>query len=119
MKLNADSAANKAAANAEKPTTVEKIIVVQRTGMDVPMQGGRDVWWHDEMAKVNADCPCEEMDAEDPLFILYTSGSTGKPKGVQHNVGGYMVFTAMTHKYIFDYHDGDVFWGTADIGLVT
>ena len=119
MKTNADLAAEKALASKEKPTTVEKVIVVKRTGMEVPMQDGRDVWWEDEMAKVNADCPCEEMDAEDPLFILYTSGSTGKPKGVQHNVGGYMVYTAMTHKYIFDYHDGDVFWCTADIGWVT
>ena len=119
MKTNADLAAQKAAADAEKPTTVEKIIVVKRTGIDVPMQDGRDVWWHDEMDGVSADCPCEEMDAEDPLFILYTSGSTGKPKGVQHSVGGYMVFSAMTHKYIFDYHDGDVYWCTADIGWVT
>jgi acetyl-CoA synthetase len=119
MKTNADKAAEKAAASADKPTKVEKIIVVKRTGVDVPMQAGRDVWWHDEMDGVSADCPCEEMDAEDPLFILYTSGSTGKPKGVQHTVGGYMVFTALTHKYIFDYHDGDIYWCTADIGWVT
>ncbi len=119
MKTNVDSAAEKAQAAKEKPTTVEKVIVVKRTGMEVPMQDGRDVWWEDEMAKVSADCPCEEMDAEDPLFILYTSGSTGKPKGVQHNVGGYMVYTAVTHKYVFDYHDGDIFWCTADIGWVT
>jgi acetyl-CoA synthetase len=83
------------------------------------MTEGRDVWWHEEMANASPDCPCEEMDAEDPLFILYTSGSTGKPKGVQHTVGGYMVYTAMTHKYIFDYHDGDIYWCTADIGWVT
>ena len=119
MKTNADAAADKAAVDAEKPTTVEKIIVVKRTGVEVPMKEGRDVWWHEEMAKVSADCPCEEMDAEDPLFILYTSGSTGKPKGVQHTVGGYMVYTAVTHKYIFDYHDGDIYWCTADIGWVT
>ncbi len=119
MKTNADLAAQKALTDDENPTIVEKIIVVKRTGMEVPMQDGRDVWWEDEMARVNADCPCEEMDAEDPLFILYTSGSTGKPKGVQHNVGGYMIYTALTHKYIFDYHDGDIFWGTADIGWVT
>jgi len=112
MKTNADKAAGKA-------SCVEKIIVVKRTGVEVPMQAGRDMWWEDEMAKVSADCPCEEMDAEDPLFILYTSGSTGKPKGVQHNVGGYMVYTAITHKYIFDYHDGDIYWCTADIGWVT
>jgi acetyl-CoA synthetase len=83
------------------------------------MKNGQDLWWHDEMAKVSAQCEPELMDAEDPLFILYTSGSTGKPKGVQHNVGGYMVYTAITHKYIFDYHDGDIYWCTADIGWVT
>ncbi len=112
MKTNADKAASKAAC-------VETIIVVKRTGREVPMEDGRDVWWATEMGKVTADCAPEEMDAEDPLFILYTSGSTGKPKGVQHSVGGYMVYTAMTHKYIFDYHDGDVYWCTADIGWVT
>jgi acetyl-CoA synthetase len=119
MKTNADLAAQKAAADPDSPTTVAKIIVVKRTGVEVPMQPGRDVWWHEEMAKVSADCPCEVMDAEDPLFILYTSGSTGKPKGVQHNVGGYMVYTAVSHKWIFDYHDGDIYWCTADIGWVT
>ncbi len=112
MKANADVAATKAAC-------IKRIIVVKRTGQDVAMQAGRDVWWHDEMAKVDAKCEAEQMDAEDPLFILYTSGSTGKPKGVQHTVGGYMVFAAITHKYIFDYHDGDIFWCTADIGWVT
>ncbi len=112
MKTNADAAAAKA-------PTVAKIVVVKRTGIDVPMQDGRDIWWDDAMASAGADCPPEEMDAEDPLFILYTSGSTGKPKGVQHNVGGYMVYTAITHKYIFDYHDGDIYWCTADIGWVT
>jgi acetyl-CoA synthetase len=119
MKTNADKGAEKAAADAVSPTKVERIIVVKRTGVDVPMQAGRDVWWHDEMAKVPAECEPEQMDAEDPLFILYTSGSTGKPKGVQHTIGGYMVFTAMTHKFIFDYHDGDIYWCTADIGWVT
>ncbi len=119
MKTNADLAAEKAAADPENPTKVEKIIVVKRTGLDVPMKPGRDEWWHDEMAKASPDCPCEEMDAGDPLFILYTSGSTGKPKGVQHNVGGYMVYTAISHKWIFDYHDGDIYWCTADIGWVT
>ncbi len=112
MKTNADAAA-------EKAPCVRKIVVVKRTGVDVPMTEGRDVWWDDEMAKVDADCPCEEMDAEDPLFILYTSGSTGKPKGVQHNVGGYMIYATLTHKYVFDYHDGDMYWCTADIGWVT
>jgi acetyl-CoA synthetase len=119
MKTNADAAAKAAAVDADNPTEVAKIIVVQRTGNDVPMTDGRDVWWHEEMANASADCLCEEMDAEDPLFILYTSGSTGKPKGVQHTVGGYMVYTALTHKYIFDYHDGDIYWCTADIGWVT
>lgn len=119
MKTNADLAAEKAEKAADNPTKVEKIIVVKRTGMDVPMTEGRDVWWHEEMEKADPYCEPEQMDAEDPLFILYTSGSTGKPKGVQHNVGGYMVYTAVTHKYIFDYHEGDVYWCTADIGWVT
>ncbi|MFW3146744.1 MAG: acetate--CoA ligase [Thermoplasmatota archaeon] len=119
MKTNADLAAQKAENAAENPTKVEKIIVVKRTGMDVPMVEGRDVWWHDEMENAEAYCEPEWMDAEDPLFILYTSGSTGKPKGVQHTVGGYMVYTAVTHKYIFDYHEGDIYWCTADIGWVT
>jgi len=94
-------------------------VVVKRTDNEVEMVEGRDLWWSEEMAKVSADCPVEWMDAEDPLFILYTSGSTGKPKGVQHNVGGYMVYAATTHKYVFDYHDGDIYWCTADIGWVT
>jgi acetyl-CoA synthetase len=102
---------------------VETCIVVNRV-KDNPefkfaMQPGRDFWWDDLVGPASADCPCEQMDAEDPLFILYTSGSTGKPKGVQHNVGGYMVYTALTHKYVFDYHEGDVYWCTADIGWVT
>ena len=112
MKTNADKAADKC-------RSLEKIIVVQRTGVEVPMTAGRDVWWHEEMAGVSDYCEPEQMDSEDPLFILYTSGSTGKPKGVQHTVGGYMVYTALTHKHIFDYHDGDVYWCTADIGWVT
>jgi acetyl-CoA synthetase len=100
---------------------VEKCFVVTRAGdaINCDFFEDRDFHWDDEMAKVGADCPCEEMDAGDPLFILYTSGSTGKPKGVQHNVGGYMVFTAMSHRHIFDYHDGDIYWCTADIGWVT
>jgi acetyl-CoA synthetase len=103
--------------------TVEKVVVVKRIGegkgIECMMTEGRDLWWHDLMAKAQVGCPVEWMDAEDPLFILYTSGSTGKPKGVQHHVGGYMVFTSLTHKYVFDYHDGDVYWCTADIGWVT
>jgi acetyl-CoA synthetase len=100
---------------------VKTCIVVERVGSEMPvtMIAGRDFWWHDEMQDASPDCPAESMDAEDPLFLLYTSGSTGKPKGVQHNVGGYMLFSALTHKYIFDYHDGDIWWCTADIGWVT
>jgi acetyl-CoA synthetase len=98
---------------------VETVIVLNRTGEDVPWTEGRDVWWHDAVAQVNADCPAEVMDAEDPLFILYTSGSTGKPKGVLHTTAGYNLWTAITHKYVFDYQDGDVYWCGADIGWVT
>ncbi len=97
----------------------EKVLVVRRTGADVPWTPGRDIWLHDELVKVSADCPPVEMSAEDPLFILYTSGSTGKPKGVLHTTGGYLVFTSMTHQYVFDYHDGDIYWCTADVGWVT
>jgi acetyl-CoA synthetase len=103
----------------DKGHTVEKCIVVNRTNTEVVMQEGRDVYWSDVMATAGDSCPVEWMDAEDPLFILYTSGSTGKPKGVQHNVGGYMVYTGFTFKNIFDYHDGDIYWCTADIGWVT
>ena len=103
--------------------TVDTCIVVRRVGehadISCPMQDGRDIWWHDAMENASPDCPCEEMDAEDPLYILYTSGSTGKPKGVQHNVGGYMIYTAYTHKNVFDYHDGDIYFCAADIGWVT
>ncbi|HYE51635.1 MAG TPA: acetate--CoA ligase [Azospirillaceae bacterium] len=98
---------------------VDTVIVVRRTGGAVAWTAGRDLWYHEETAKVSADCPPEEMSAEDPLFILYTSGSTGKPKGVLHTTGGYMVYTSMTHQYVFDYHDGDVYWCTADVGWVT
>ena len=94
-------------------------IVVRRTGNEVPWRDGRDVWYHEVMADASADCPAEELDAEDPLFILYTSGSTGMPKGVQHNQAGYLLYTTLTFKYIFDYHEGDTFWCTADVGWVT
>ncbi len=99
--------------------SVQKTVVVKRTGGNVAWVEGRDVWYHELMAKASADCPPEPMDAEDPLFILYTSGSTGKPKGVLHTTGGYLLHVACSHKYIFDYHDGDIFWCTADVGWVT
>ena len=112
LKANADIAADKAG-------DVTSVIVVRRTGEKVNMKSGRDVYY-DEIAKtVPADCPCEEMNAEDPLFILYTSGSTGKPKGVLHTTAGYLVYTSITHQYVFDYHDGDIYWCTADVGWVT
>ncbi len=98
---------------------VDTVIVVKRTGNKIDWVEGRDVWYHEEVVKVSADCPPEEMSAEDPLFILYTSGSTGKPKGVLHTTGGYLVFAAMTHEYVFDYHPGEIYWCTADVGWVT
>ena len=110
--------ANTDAALAQCPD-VSSVIVVERTGAGVAMQGGRDVWYHQEKEKADKDCPAEEMSAEDPLFILYTSGSTGKPKGVLHTTGGYMVYASMTHQYVFDYKDGDIYWCTADVGWVT
>jgi len=114
LKANVDAAAER-----EEVTTLEKVIVVRNTGKDIGWVEGRDVWLHEMEAEVDADCPCEEMGAEDPLFILYTSGSTGKPKGVLHTTGGYLVYAAMTHEYVFDYHPGDVYWCTADVGWVT
>jgi acetyl-CoA synthetase len=108
-----------AAAKHPDVTSLEKVLVVRHTGADIDWVEGRDEWLHDIEADVDADCPCEEMSAEDPLFILYTSGSTGKPKGVLHTTGGYLVYAALTHQYVFDYHPGDVFWCTADVGWVT
>ena len=99
--------------------TISKVIVFQRTGGDIDWHEHRDVWWHQAMANVSDDCPAEAMKAEDPLFILYTSGSTGKPKGVLHTTGGYLVYAAMTFKYIFDYQPGEVYWCTADVGWIT
>jgi acetyl-CoA synthetase len=98
---------------------VHTVLTVKRTGGDIPWQPGRDVWYHELVDQQSAACEPEVMDAEDPLFILYTSGSTGKPKGVQHSTGGYLLQAAITHKYVFDYHDGDVYWCTADVGWVT
>ncbi|MEE4162382.1 MAG: acetate--CoA ligase [Woeseiaceae bacterium] len=114
LKANVDAAAAQ-----ETVTTLEKVLVVRNTGADVDWEAGRDHWLHELEATVDADCPCEEMGAEDPLFILYTSGSTGKPKGVLHTTGGYLVYAAVTHEYVFDYHPGDVYWCTADVGWVT
>lgn len=99
--------------------TIERVIVFKRTGKTIDWTDGRDLWWHDAVADVADDCPPIAMKAEDPLFILYTSGSTGKPKGVLHTSGGYLVYAAMTFKYVFDYHPGDIYWCTADVGWVT
>jgi len=112
LKANADAALKSC-------PSVAKCIVVRHTGGKVGWAEGRDVWYDEAMAKASEDCPPEEMGAEDPLFILYTSGSTGKPKGVLHTTGGYMVYTSMTHQYVFDYHDGEIYWCTADVGWVT
>ncbi|HHB93206.1 MAG TPA: acetate--CoA ligase [Thioploca sp.] len=98
---------------------VHTVFVVKNTGKEQAWTADRDVWYHEEISKVEVSCPAEEMDAEDPLFILYTSGSTGKPKGVLHTTAGYLLYAAITHKYIFDYHDGDIYWCTADIGWIT
>ena len=114
LKRNVDDAARN-----PDVTTLEKVLVVRNTGNDVGWVDGRDEWLHELDKTVEDDCPCEEMDAEDPLFILYTSGSTGKPKGVLHTTGGYLVYASLTHQYVFDYHPGDVYWCTADVGWVT
>ncbi len=116
LKDNTDKAIEIAA---KAGTKVEKVVVVRRTGGKTGWVQGRDVWYHDEIATVKGDCKPEKMKAEDPLFILYTSGSTGKPKGVLHTTAGYLVYASMTHQYVFDYHDGDIYWCTADVGWVT
>ena len=115
LKANTDAAIAKARIG----HSVDHVIVVKRTGAPVDMDPVRDVWYHEAADMVTAECPCAEMNAEDPLFILYTSGSTGRPKGVLHTTAGYLVYVAMTHQYVFDYHDGDIYWCTADVGWVT
>jgi acetyl-CoA synthetase len=112
LKANVDEAVEKAGG-------ADHVIVVKRTGGNVAMKAGRDVWYHEAADMVTTECPVTEMNAEDPLFILYTSGSTGTPKGVLHTTGGYLVYASMTHQYVFDYHDGDIYWCTADVGWVT
>jgi len=112
LKMNADKAL------ASCPD-VHTVIVIKHTGGNIEWNTSRDIWYHEAMAGAAEDCPAEAMDAEDPLFILYTSGSTGKPKGVLHTTGGYLLFSAITHKYVFDYQEGDIYWCTADIGWVT
>ena len=112
LKTNADKAC-------EDTPSVRKMVVVKHGAEPIGWNDGRDVWYHELVEAGSANCPAEEMDAEDPLFILYTSGSTGKPKGVLHTTGGYILYAAMTHKYVFDYHDGDIYWCTADVGWVT
>lgn len=112
LKTNADDALTHC-------PSVQTLFVVRHTGGDIPWRDGRDVWWHEAVAGVSAECDAEPMDAEDPLFILYTSGSTGKPKGVLHTSGGYILYAALTHRYVFDYQPGEVYWCTADVGWVT
>ncbi|MFN3889831.1 MAG: acetate--CoA ligase [Beijerinckiaceae bacterium] len=112
LKANVDEAVEKAGG-------ADHVIVVKRTGGAVNMKAGRDVWYHEAADMVTTECPVTEMHAEDPLFILYTSGSTGTPKGVLHTTGGYLVYASMTHQYVFDYHEGDIYWCTADVGWVT
>jgi acetyl-CoA synthetase len=112
LKVNADKALEKCAPDV-------KVLMFRHTGMSVAMMDGRDLDAGPLMEKASADCPCEPMNAEDPLFLLYTSGSTGKPKGALHTTGGYLVYAALTHEYVFDYHEGDIYWCTADVGWVT
>jgi acetyl-CoA synthetase len=116
LKDNTDKAIDLAG---KSGASVRKVVVVRRTGGKTGWVAGRDLWYHEEMARADTRCKPEPMKAEDPMFILYTSGSTGKPKGVMHTTGGYLVFAAMTHQYVFDYHDGDMYWCTADVGWVT
>jgi len=115
LKANVDAAIDRLPPGVD----VDHVIVVRRTGANVAMDPLRDVWYDAAREMVTAECPCEHVEAEHPLFILYTSGSTGKPKGVLHTTAGYLVYTSITHKYVFDYHDGDIYWCTADVGWVT
>ncbi|HEY8380783.1 MAG TPA: acetate--CoA ligase [Microvirga sp.] len=112
LKANVDAAIDRVGG-------VDHVLVVRRTGSSIAMTPGRDVYYDEAVAQVTSDCPVEEMNAEDPLFILYTSGSTGTPKGVLHTTGGYLVWASYTHQHVFDYHDGDIYWCTADVGWVT
>ena len=114
LKANVDAAIEN-----DLVTSLEKVLVIKNTGNPIAWHEGRDAWLHELELNVEDECPCEEMNAEDPLFILYTSGSTGKPKGVLHTTGGYMVYASITHEYVFDYHPGDIYWCTADVGWVT
>ena len=114
LKANVDAAASNPLV-----TSLEKVLVIKNTNNDIAWTEGRDEWLHELEKEVESECPCEGMNAEDPLFILYTSGSTGKPKGVLHTTGGYMVYASLTHEYVFDYHPGDIYWCTADVGWVT
>src|SRR5699024_8350636 len=115
LKKNVDRALE----NKDAAERIDTVLVVRNTGEDIDWHEGRDRWLHDELEHVDAECEPEEMGAEDPLFILYTSGSTGAPKGVLHTSGGYLAWCAWTHERVFDYHDGDIYWCTADIGWVT
>jgi len=112
LKLNTDQALKSC-------PDVHTVLVFKRTGNSIGWSEGRDVWWNDLVPQQSAECPCEPMNAEDPLFILYTSGSTGKPKGVLHTTGGYLLFASLTHQWVFDYHEGEIYWCTADVGWVT